>query len=138
MSAEQVAMLERQLEQARQSLNGGGAMAIPAFKGLTMPPATPPVTPGANNLQAVVQAEVRRQLAEMPAPQAAPPGPGAVEQAMMVLLSQSIKPEEMQWVQGHIKEGAPGFVQFMQSDTVKTITQMAFEAYKEFLAGQRK
>lgn len=141
MSIELAQQLETQAAALRASANS--APPLPTFKSAaarTPLPPLPALTPAPTaNIQALVQQEVARQLAAM-APPAAPPAPaqGHVEQALMVLLEQSITPAEMEWVRGHIAEGGPGFVEFLQSDTVKAVMQMGFEAYKEFLSGRRK
>lgn len=135
MSEELARQLEEQATRLRASAPGG--MQIPAFKSFLGPaPAPPSVTTVAPLLtMADVQAEVQRQL-HAAAAQAAPPVAPAdqTEQALMALLSQSIAPTEMDWVRQHIKDGAPAFVPFMQSDTVKTLMRMGYEAYREFSA----
>lgn len=96
-----------------------------------------PIPSSSNHLQLLIQQEVQRQLAALPAPAAA--RQGHTEQMLMVLLEKNLPPADMAWLTGeHIPAGAPGFVEFLNSDTAKTLVQMAFDAYKEFLAGQRK
>lgn len=105
------------------------------FRGLTN---TPPLAP-VNNLQLAIQQEVQRQLAELKPAAPPPPAQGHIEQALMVLLQKSLPAADMEWLtKEHIPAGAPGFVEFMQSETMQILTKMGFDAYKEFLAGDRK
>lgn len=136
MSAELAAQLREQARQLEEAAKLE-SLRLPTLKSITSQTQPPPQLPHPGNLQVLVQQEVARQLAE--AKPIAQPAPAAkTDEMLMLLLSQSIKPEEMEWVSQHIKEGGPGFLEFLKSDTIKAIMQMGFEAYKEFLAGQRQ
>lgn len=130
--------LARQLEEQATRLRAGAApsgMQIPAFKNLFGQATTPAPIPSAPSapLEKLIEEMLDRKL-QARLPQPAAPTADQTEQALMVLLSQSIAPAEMEWVQQHIKAGAPAFVPFMQSDTVKTLMRMGYEAYREFSA----
>ncbi len=103
------------------------------------PPEPPRVTPTMPALEKLVQEEVTRQMKVVTPVPAQEPHPGEVIKAgLFQIMKMSLTPAEMEWVNEHIDLGAPGLAQFLESDDVKTIAQMAFETYVKFLENSTK
>lgn len=122
--------------------------APPAHTGLSGLPGT------TQQLEIVINQIVDRQLSEkvavlqqhanqmiqqvqQQAQQAANSGE-VLKSGMLQVLQAALPPESMTWVTEHMKGGAPGFLQFLQSETIRSVLQLGFEEYKQFLAGQKK
>lgn len=90
-------------------------------------------------------AQIKAELAKNnppPAPvqSAAAPqiGTSIAMQMLMGLASKALSPEDLTYLQNHIKDGAPGIIPFMDSELLVQIFQLGFMEYKEFLAGRAK
>ncbi len=107
-------------------------------------PEAPSNFPGNSKaLLAFVQQEVQKGIKEwqdsQPKPVAAPAQAGDQWKLAAGLLAQAcLKPGEVAWLAEHVAQGAPGFNQFLGSESIKPMVQMFFEGYKEFLEGKAK
>lgn len=98
-----------------------------------------------SNLQKLISEEVQRQLNLVSPAQGKEPRPEPVSSdkfAMMAVINElantSLKPAELDWLHVHVVSGAPGFQQFLRSEAIKTLVQVAFENYRDFLEGKVK
>lgn len=85
--------------------------------------------------------EVERLAAEKVAEQLKKQSPNPAERLTEIaqgLAVASLQPAEVLWLSEHLRKGAPGLDQFLQSDSIKTVVQMLFETYKDFLEGKVK
>jgi len=62
----------------------------------------------------------------------------ALKAGMLQVLQSALPADSMAWINDHIQKGSPGFMQFLQSETIKSVLQLGFEEYRQFLAGQKK
>ncbi len=54
------------------------------------------------------------------------------------IVQKALKPEDLGWIKAHVAEGAPGFLQFLDSQTLQSLLQIANEEYRSFLRGDAK
>ena len=93
----------------------------------------------AKALEAFVDAKVAEGIKKHAATVAVPVAPPNQFYAVaQQLLLASLKPAEVAWIVEHVGQGSPGFAQFLQSESIKTVVQVGFETYKEFLEGKTK
>ena len=111
----------------------------------------PSLMPGnGNQLQVLIGQEFERLFNAKMAPiieqanqiaqqaQQASTGGEAIKAGMMQLIQASASPDDMAFVNDHIAKGAPGFREFLQSETIRSWVQLGIEEYKAFLAGSKK
>lgn len=92
---------------------------------LAAPPVLPPI--------------VAPTAAPLPTPQ--PPSNAALigwSIMAMQVANAALPRAEVDWLVGHIMEGAPGLQQFLQSESITPIVQLLHETYKQFLEGKIK
>jgi hypothetical protein len=79
----------------------------------------------APDIQSMIQAEI----AKMIPPAAMVPW----KQIFEGLAKKALTPDDMAWLEGHIKDDLPGIVHFLGSDTILTLIKMAYDEYRLFL-----
>lgn len=88
------------------------------------------------DIAAMVKAEMDKYLPQIQAAKAVP----AMDWKAIAshLLKKALTGEDLEYIQKHIAEGAPGCLPFLESSTIVTLIQMAYQEYRSFLAGKVK
>ena len=57
---------------------------------------------------------------------------------LLTVLQRCLPKEDCDWLMQHVVEGAHGYQQFLNSESIKPVIELVYQEYRSFLKGETK